>query len=95
MATWTERGLAFYGTDATRPEVVQDLHKRLAHAQAKMAASSTSPSRAEPVRRAAAEPTIETLVCGTCGSSFERVQTRGRKPHRCPTCRGEELASTR
>jgi hypothetical protein len=33
---WAERGLGFYGTEAARPEAVEDLRKRLAHAQAKM-----------------------------------------------------------
>jgi predicted Zn-ribbon and HTH transcriptional regulator len=95
MATWTERGLAFYGTDAARPEVVEDLRKRLAHAHAKMAPSASSSTRPKPtMRRTAVEPAIETLVCVACGSSFERPRTRGRKPHRCPTCRGDELAPT-
>jgi hypothetical protein len=30
----------------------------------------------------------ETLVCRQCGSSFTRTIVRGRKPHRCPTCKG-------
>lgn len=32
---WAERGIAFYGTDA-RPDIVEDLRKRSANAQAKM-----------------------------------------------------------
>lgn len=95
VTTWTERGLAFYGADAARPEVVDDLRKRLAHAQAKMASPAARAARRKPtVRRTTVEPTIETLVCVACGSSFKRPRTRGRKPHRCPTCRGTEIAST-
>jgi len=93
--TWAERGLAFYGTDAARPEVVEDLRKRLAHAQAKMAAAAADRTRTEPTtRRAAVEPAIETLVCAACGSSFQRPRTRGRKPRRCPACRAAARAST-
>jgi len=28
----------------------------------------------------------ETLVCSTCGKSFEREKARGRKPKNCPVC---------
>jgi HIRAN domain len=88
MATWAERGVAFYGTDAARPEVVEDLRKRLARAQAKMAAPATTRARpASAVRSTTVESTTETLVCVACGSRFERVRTRGRKPHRCHACR--------
>jgi hypothetical protein len=30
---------------------------------------------------------VETLVCRTCGTAFERARTRGRKPIECPDCR--------
>lgn len=94
VATWAERGMALYGSDAAGPEVVDDLRKRLAYAQAKMAPPGASPARLEPtVRQMAVEPTVETLVCVACGSSFERPRTRGRKPHRCPACRGIHRAS--
>lgn len=94
VATWAERGLAFYGSDAARPEFVEDLRKRLAHAEAKSAAPGESPARRKPaVRRAAVEPPVETFVCVACGASFERPRTRGRKPHRCPACRGIHMAS--
>jgi len=93
-AAWAERGLEFHGTDAARSEVVEDLSKRLAHAQAKMAAPGAPSARLKPtVRRMAGEPPVETLVCVACGLSFERPRTRGRKPHRCPACRGMQVAS--
>lgn len=33
----------------------------------------------------------ETLVCRRCESSYERLRTQGRKPHLCPSCRGERV----
>lgn len=35
---------------------------------------------------AALDAEIETLVCQRCDRPFERVRSRGRKPHRCPDC---------
>jgi hypothetical protein len=37
---WTQRGIAVYGDHSARPEVVEDLHKRLAHAAAKREATT-------------------------------------------------------
>ncbi len=85
MRQWAERGLSVYGEDAGRPEVVEDLRKRLAHATAKIeAASRPKPSRPQMVVTTAT--VVETLVCVICGASFERVHTPGRKPHTCPAC---------
>jgi rubrerythrin len=85
---WAERGLGVYGEDAAKPEAVEDLRKRVAHATAKIEAAS----RPKPPRRSRAVVTttteVETLVCTECGATFERVRTRGRKPHACPSCRG-------
>ena len=36
--TWAERGLSVYGDQCARPEVVDDLHKRVAYAEAKIEA---------------------------------------------------------
>ena len=88
--TWAERGLAVYGSNAARPEAVADLHKRLDHAEAKMSVGrattrrSTSPTA---VTAPTLGVTVETLTCSACGLAFQRARTRGRKPHRCPTCR--------
>ena len=88
---WAERGLAVYASESGRPEAVADLEKRLAYAEAKLAA----PPRKQRLARtptapiAGERPVIETLVCTGCGATFERTRTRGRKPHRCPACRGE------
>jgi hypothetical protein len=101
MRVWAERGLAVYGPDAARPDAVADLEKRLAYADGKLSgptAPRVARSAAGTTRRsstAAAE--VETLTCSDCGAQFQRVRTRGRKPHRCPACRGvrdDSLAGT-
>lgn len=93
MRFWAERGLAVYGSEAARPEAVADLRKRLAYAEAKLdpvkaARSADRPTRTVRTASTSAEPTMETLVCSECGAEFPRVRSRGRKPHRCPRCRG-------
>jgi len=35
------------------------------------------------------EEVIESFLCMTCNTQFERVRTKGRKPHECPSCRGK------
>jgi len=85
---WCERGLALYGDDAAKPEFVDDLRRRHAHAIAKIEAAN----RPRPTRKPRQyQPTkargTETLVCQVCGQSFERVRTQGRKPRACPVCR--------
>jgi hypothetical protein len=92
MRVWAERGLAVYGSEAARPEAVADLEKRLAYADAKLCAPvarRTTPAREG--TRGPSRPTeneLETLICAECGAAFDRIRTRGRKPHRCPECRG-------
>ena len=88
MRFWAQRGLAVYGAEAARPEAVDDLRKRLAYADAKLA-NPRPGLRAAASTRGPRVTTTEVLVCIECGDDFERVRTRGRKPHRCPTCRGE------
>jgi predicted Zn-ribbon and HTH transcriptional regulator len=97
MRSWAERGLAVYGSDAARPEAIADLYKRLAYADAKLATGNTPQSAGRVARTVStasktAEATIETLVCSNCGADFQRVRSRGRKPHRCPNCRGTSKA---
>ena len=93
MRFWAERGLAVYGSDAARPEAVADLHKRLAYADAKIA-TPNAPRSSGPLTQAVSSPSkasesaLETLVCSVCGAKFQRVRSRGRKPLRCPNCRG-------
>ena len=89
---WAERGLAVYGDECARPEVVDDLHKRLAYAVAKIEAVA-NPRPRQPRGTAITvprEPIVEDLVCGACGQAFSRTRVRGRKPKLCPTCRGVE-----
>jgi rubrerythrin len=82
---WAERGLSVYGEDAAKPETVEDLRKRLAHAAAKIEAASR-PKPPRPSRAVVTSATVETLVCAVCGLSFERLRMPGRKPHACPSC---------
>ena len=88
---WAERGISVYGQQAARPEVVEDLHKRIAYATAKIEGPN-QPRVRKPNRVAFSSSTrateMETLECASCGQFFERVRARGRKPKLCPTCRG-------
>jgi hypothetical protein len=88
---WAERGIAVYGDQAARPEVVEDLHKRLVYSMAKIEAAQR-PQPQKPRGASVTTPTenadVETLICVSCGKSFVRVRTRGREPKICPTCRG-------
>jgi hypothetical protein len=93
---WAQRGLDVYGDRGARPDPVDDLHRRVAFATAKIE-EAARPSERKPhavsvhavsVAASPREPKIETLVCTSCGSSFERERTRGRKPKICPACRG-------
>ena len=89
--TWAERGVAFYGEDAIRQENADDLRKRIAYVQGKLASPTnarTKPStRSDSRSTGGASPGIETLICVSCGTTFDRVLTRGRKPKQCPSCR--------
>jgi hypothetical protein len=89
---WAERGIAVYGSEAARPEVVDDLHKRVSYAKAKIAAQQRPMPRPHagsnvPTTKSPSGVDMENLVCGACGERFERVRTRGRKPSVCPTCK--------
>ena len=81
---WAERGIAIYGTDCGRPDAVEDLQKRADSFREKLN-PPPRPSRPRPVRSGQAE--IEVLVCGACGTQFQRTRVRGRKPTVCPECR--------
>jgi HIRAN domain len=89
---WAERGISVYGEEAARAAAVEDLHKRLSYANAKIEAPEKPRApgpRAATIRTPAARAgEVEILVCTSCGATFERERTRGRKPHTCPTCRG-------
>jgi hypothetical protein len=89
--TWAERGVTFYGNDAIRQENVDDLRKRVAYVQGKLAfpveKRSASATRSSPTLDAVRRPQTESLVCAACGSTFERLIARGRKPKLCPSCR--------
>ena len=93
MREWAERGLSVYGEHAARSEAVEDLQKRLGYATAKIEAAD-KPKPPRPAKAVVVSTTtsgtgeVESLVCVQCGVTFERVRTRGRKPHACPACRG-------
>jgi rubrerythrin len=85
---WTERGLALYGEQAARPESVDDLRNRVIAYKTKLTTPARPVRKATPKPEAApANPTIEVLICESCGVSFERTVVRGRKPKNCPACR--------
>lgn len=100
---WAERGLALYGNSAAREEAVEDLTKRRNRAIAKLETAASPVQRVSrrnslqvvaPVTSPRRMPgpvhpnvELEVLVCHQCGSSFERMRVRGRKPLLCPQCR--------
>lgn len=91
VRAWAERGLSMYGEQCARPEVVEDLRKRLAYADAKLAARERPLTR-KPAGTAVAvspEAVLEELLCTSCGHKFTRTRVRGRKPKLCPACRGD------
>jgi hypothetical protein len=90
---WCERGISVYGDDAARPDAVEDLRKRLAHAETKIELRDRPPARPSRPSTTPTAVAIETLTCSVCGGSFERQRTRGRKPHACPRCRGIEATT--
>ena len=100
---WAERGLALYGDNAAREDAVEDLLKRRNRAFSKLETEPQATKRkrsnqpiestlvvspiAAPLPTARITAEVDILVCTRCGTSFERVRVRGRKPHLCPSCR--------
>ena len=85
---WAERGIATYADHALNPADVEDLRVRLNKARAKLEQAATPRQPRAPRAKATDEspPAIETLVCLSCGRTWERQRVRGRKPHYCPDC---------
>lgn len=85
---WASRGIAMYGEDAARPEVVEDLRKRVEYASSKLDVLGAEQSRSDikTVTVQVGGVVLETLTCVECGVNFQRPRTRGRKPTRCPSC---------
>ena len=104
---WAERGIRVYGDDAARPEVVDDLHKRLEHATAMIELANRpkamKPTRAVAPATKATDSGIETLVCAECGTTFgtspkERAQTSllpNLPRHPCPPARSRRVRHPR
>ncbi|MEV8375119.1 HIRAN domain-containing protein [Kribbella sp. NPDC056861] len=100
---WADRGLSLYGADAAREDAVEDLLKRRNRAEQKLAVVQRAKPAKAPVPTAvvgqpapavaavlgAGSAEFEVLVCVDCGSSFERLRVRGRKPRLCPGCRAQ------
>jgi hypothetical protein len=90
MRWWAERGIAVYGDQSARPEYLADLQKRASYAISKLVPKpSPAPTRHADVGQpegSKAAP-LESLTCISCGATFQRSQTRGRKPHHCRNCR--------
>jgi HIRAN domain len=86
MHEWASRGIAIYGDLAARPEAVEDLRKRLAYAKSKLRTVKQAKLRNPGTASVSQAAEVETLVCESCGSSFERIRSRGRKPRMCPEC---------
>jgi hypothetical protein len=92
---WAERGIALYGDEAVQQEWVDDLQKRVDYCTAKLRAPSTErptsvtsvPSSVQEGAFVHADVERESLLCASCGGTFERFRTRGRKPRQCPDCR--------
>ncbi|HEY6202929.1 MAG TPA: hypothetical protein VI056_07780 [Candidatus Limnocylindria bacterium] len=89
---WAERGLAVYANEAARPEAVRDLITRAESCRVQIRGSL--PKEHDP--RPSSPPAVglvvvETLSCRSCGESFDRVRSRGRKPLVCPGCRGSQI----
>lgn len=88
---WAQRGVDLYGSDAHNEAWVDDLRRRAAVLETRIELQhAPRPTTARVTHASTTPPTAstETLICQTCGRSFERVRTRGRKPHQCSDCRG-------
>src|SRR6266508_2640050 len=83
---WAERGIAVYGVDCARPEVVEDLRKR---AETYRAKRNPQPQPPRPRLARPKQPEVEVLTCAACGREFQRTRAPGRKPLHCPECRNQ------
>ena len=83
---WAELGVAVYGTDALRSEFPDDLGARAMAYRQKLDSPLSRP-RSSGTARFLDTPSVETLICRSCGKAFERLRIRGRKPLQCPDCR--------
>lgn len=84
---WAQRGIEVYGDQAHKDEWVADLHKRVATLQSRIERANRPRTRPSATPSIAEGGETEDLVCQTCGHTFTRVRTRGRKPLNCPDCR--------
>lgn len=85
---WARSGIDFYSDAVERAGEIADLDRRLVRCQGKLDPKSKA-SRPRKDTGSGGESAVEVLTCQTCGNEFQRIVTPGRKPHECPTCRGE------
>lgn len=83
---WAERGLSIYGEDAHSKDWTDDLKKRAAWFQAKLETPANAAAKNTVRHKLKIELEVESLTCSRCGSVWERIKTRGRKPLLCPMC---------
>lgn len=85
--SWARRGIALYGDIPARPEVVDDLRRRIDRYTAAIARSTTNQRAGSSRPSSKPTPAIETLTCDKCNRDFTRLMAPGRKPRKCPGCR--------
>jgi hypothetical protein len=81
---WAQRGLELDREQAARAEWIEDLQSRAARYWNKVHPSQPTATERPNITSSMA---VETLLCATCGRTWERPVIRGRKPHECPDCR--------
>jgi hypothetical protein len=81
---WAERGLELYGNDAASQDWTDDLRNRAGNFRSKLSAAAPTERRQSTALAATGE--MESLTCGRCQMTWERVRVRGRKPLLCPSC---------
>jgi hypothetical protein len=73
------------GIRVVRPEVFKELLDFVQPPQSEPI--STDPQGFQKLSSGEQEVRTESLVCVTCGETFSRAVSRGRKPHECEKCR--------
>jgi len=73
------------GIRVVRPEVFKELLDFVQPPQSEL--TSTDPQGSQKLASGEQVVRSESLVCITCGETFTRVISRGRKPHECENCR--------
>ena len=83
---WSQRGLDLYADQAGRAEWIEDL-QRQGWAVLEQGAPEPCSRNPQTKRHHLDDVDRDAGLCATCGRSWERPLSRGRKPHECPDCR--------